>query len=115
MILDDNDGPACEFRRTAGDHSKESRIHGGRRLISQPKDDYARSLAARDRENISEIQIEGKHNSALRHGFRRDPGVGKPNETFIAEVHRVVISPSNACTVVSDTPMSARNFTQQGS
>lgn len=51
---------------------------------------------ARDRENVSEIQIEGKHNSGLRHGFRRDLGVGKTNETFIAKVDRVVICASQS-------------------
>jgi hypothetical protein len=61
-------------------------------LISEPKDDNARSLVARDRQNFSEIQIEGKHNSALSLGFRCDLGVGKTNETFFAEVDRVVIS-----------------------
>ena len=93
FILDDNDGPGCEFRRALGDHSKESWTHGGRSLVSQPKDDDARSFAARGRENVSEIQIEGKHNSALRHGFRRDPGVGETDEPFVAEVDRFVIRP----------------------
>ena len=67
-----DDGSADEFYLALSDHSKESRIHGGRRLISQPKDDDARSRAARDRENVSEIQIKGKHNSALHHSFRGD-------------------------------------------
>lgn len=70
LILDDNDGSACEFRRACVDHSKESRIHGGRCLISKPKSDDAWSLAMRGRENVSEIQIEGKHNSTLSHSFR---------------------------------------------
>ena len=70
---------------------EKSRIHGGRRLISQPKDNDARGLAARGRKNVSEIQIECKHNSALRDGFRHDLRVGKTNEIFVAEVDRIVI------------------------
>ena len=45
-------------------------------------------------ENVSEIQIEGEHNSTLSHSFRRDLGIRKTNETFVAQVNRVVISPS---------------------
>jgi hypothetical protein len=46
--------PASSF--ALGNHSKETRIHGGGRLISQPRDDD---------------------------DLRGNPGVGKPNETFI--------------------------------
>jgi hypothetical protein len=76
------DRPVREFFRAVGDHPKEPRIYGGGCLISQSKDDDARTLAPGGRENIYEIQIEREH---------------------------------NASTVVSDTPMSARNLTRQGS
>ena len=44
------------------------------------------------RENVSEIQIECEHNSALCHGFRRDLGIGKTDESFVAEMDRFMIS-----------------------
>ena len=46
LVLDEDDGAAGEFRGAVVDHLKKSWIHRGRRLISQPKDDDARSLAA---------------------------------------------------------------------
>ena len=69
-----------------------------------------------DRDNVSEIQIECEHNSVLRHRFRRDLGIGKTNETLVAEMDRVMISRSQ-CFHGRErhTPMSARNLTRQGS
>jgi hypothetical protein len=46
-----------------------------------------------------------------RNSLRHDHGIGKTNQTFVAKMDRVMI---RASTVVSDTPMSARNFTRQG-
>ena len=47
--------------------------------------------SARHGENVSEIQIEGEHDPLLSGSFGDDIGIGKPNQTFVAEMHRVVI------------------------
>jgi hypothetical protein len=89
FVFADNDRPAREFLRALADHPKESRIHGGRRLITESKDDDTRTLAPGGREDVSKIQIECEHNSALCDTFRRDQGIGKTDEAFVAKMDRV--------------------------
>lgn len=94
LVLDDHEGSVCEFCRTVVNDPKETRIDGGRRLIAQSKDDDARRLAARDCQNVSEVEIECEDGSAFRQSFRHDVGSGRR------------MRPSS---------MPARNLTRQGS
>ena len=91
LVFDDNDRSGREFLRAIGDHPKKPWIYGGGSLISQSKNDDARTLAPCGRENVPEIQVEREHNSALGYSFCCDLGIGKTDEAFVAEMDCVMI------------------------
>jgi len=80
------------FQRMAGIHqdSLQSIDHVGRPRVVQAKQDYAYPAATRERDNLTEVQIEGQNNSLLGYRLFEYLAVWHSLEPLVAKVNRIV-------------------------
>lgn len=70
--------------------TRDNRVHGGGCLIWRTEDDDAGRFGAGCGENVPEIQIECEQALCSWGAFGDDIRIGKPIQTFFAEMHGVV-------------------------